>query len=682
MIGYIVRSWLPCCLLVGISLDSSAASVDAVRPANDPIALLTDAELRYVQPPESWFYDTQDALRVELNRVGAALDAQGEDYAGPWKNHFYWYQLEKNLGPLESVNASEIELSRRWMYSNRKGTEYPFFADLRTATDAYLDAAYTLSHPDHRGEFVKKVALARSQVQALLTDPSDANAAALGRTIGWLEQTRQLPAETAALRKALSHPNLQLVVAKPLIRNIMSTQDTSVEHSLAVSDSGQTPTKRRFQRSRSVHVRGTAHTQGEISLELVNNPSQAELNIVYQGDVNSNCNATAGPISFKIHTTGPVYAFTPITFGPDGIDVRDTIVEPQVRTGVSQISADRNFVRRIGDRRVNEPESRAMIDHRARTKTVNLLKEEMNDRVGSAIEDIRSEIARARSTMGQLSGVFAPLVREGAAPSFTGTQSSDRTVTINIHEGRREQFGAAQPCPEYFPQADVVGQLHVSFINNMLETIMAGKMFTDEYFMKYAKVLQPTLPLDLMVHARTSRWAIVADKPRPLELTIPESNHFKFTLRIAAMEVDGERFTAATEAIVRYQLRQNEFGEYYLERDGDVQLESQLDSHHRELLQKKLSAFFAPILDGGGVIIPDGGQTGTLNSLELVGVQASDDWLAIGFTIPQEVVTSLMGSKPGDDSATPVDSDTLEQEHKLPPPYAVDDTLNTYPGIR
>lgn len=682
MIYQTTTRWLPCLLLLGLASESISATLDVAQSKANPASVLLDAESRFVQPSEVWFYETQESLRSELDRVGAMLDAQGPGYAEPWKNHFHWDQLKRNLGSLASVNVSEIELSRRWMYSNRKGTEYPFFAELRSVTDAYLDAAYTLSHPNLHGEFLEKVALAREQSQALWADPSDANAAALGRTLGWLERTRQLPVETAELRSVLSHPNLQLVVSKPLIHRIMSTQDTGVEHSLEVSDTGQTPTTRPFQRSRTVHVRGTAHTKGAIALELVPNSQLAELNIAYQGDVNSHCHATAGPVSFNIHTMGPVSAFTPVTFGPEGIVVQPTAVEPRVRTSINNVSADRRIVQRIGNRRVNEPESRAMIDKRSREKTINLLKLEMDERVGVAIDDIRSEISRMRSTMGQFSEVFAPVVREGAAPVFASTQSSDRDVTVNIYEGRREQFGAAHPCPESFPQADVVGQMHVSFINNLLETIMAGKMFTDEYFMKYAKVLQPTLPLDLMVHARAKRWAIIADKPRPLEMEIPEANLFRIKLNIAALEVDGDRFTAKTQATVRYHLQQNEFGDYFLEREGNVELDTQLDTHHRELLEKKLNAFFAPILDGGGVVIPEGGATGPMNSLELVGVQATDDWLAVGYIVPQDLVDSFMHAERSEASPSAAIDENQVLEPKLPPPYAVDDTLSTYPGIR
>ena len=205
-------------------------------------------------------------------------------------------------------------------------------------------------------------------------------------------------------------------------------------------------------------------------------------------------------------------------------------------------------------------------------------------------------------------------VREGAAPAFHSTSSTADAVAVNIQSQRREQFGAATPVPSILPRGDVRFRLHVSFVNNMMETIMAGKVFTDEYFMRYAKVLQPTLPVPLMVHARSERWAIMAAKPRPLELSIPAPNQFEFALNIASMELNGEKFEQPTTATVRYELVKNEFDEYCLERRQDVALESTLPSYQRDFLQQKLSAFFAPILDGGGVAVPDGGSLGSLKS--------------------------------------------------------------------
>ena len=557
----------------------------------DPLAVLADADNRFVAPDEAWFYETQDTLRAEMAVVGAALDGQGPEYAEPWKQHVRWALLEKNLVPLSEINLAEIELARRWMFSNRKGMELPFYAKLRDCTAAYVDAAYTLSQRDLQAQFVEQVNKAREQVIALQANPTDANAAALGRTLGWFERTRQLPTETAELRALLSRPNAEILVGKNLIYNFMSTQSPEVEQTLRVADSGEAPPTRRFQLPRMVHVSGTAHTIGRISLELVPNEMQAELSIVYNGEVDSRCHADAGPVTFDLRTVGPMSASKPVTFGPSGIELGATTVMPHVKSRVTNIDASNNLIKRMGERRINDPQNKAHISRRARAKASELLEGEMDERVGEAIEEIRTEIARMRSNGSEFAEVFAPVVREGAAPYFHSTSSAIDYITANIMSQRREQFGAATPCPLDFADGDVRVRIHVSFVNNLMETIMAGKMFTDEYFMKYAKVLQPTLPLDLMVHSRAPRWAIIAAKPRPLELSIPEPNVFEFALQIASLEVGGQKFEEPTTATVRYELVRNDLDEYYLERTADVTIKSSLSQEHQTFLHKKLSAF-------------------------------------------------------------------------------------------
>jgi hypothetical protein len=210
----------------------------------------------------------------------------------------------------------------------------------------------------------------------------------------------------------------------------------------------------------------------------------------------------------------------------------------------------------------------------------------------------------------------------------------------------------------------------------MMETIMAGKMFTDEYFMKYAKVLQPTLPLDLMVHSRAPRWAVIAAKPRPLELSIPSQNVFEFAFHIAALEIDGQKFEQPTTATVRYELVKNDLDEYYLQRDADVVIESSLAPEHQAFLHTKLSAFFAPVLDGGGVVVPEGGGVGSLNMLKFLGVQADLDWLVVGIDVPAEFIDQAMNSRE-QASLEPVAPEI--DASVLPPPFALDEDLSTYP---
>lgn len=605
------------------------------------IALLEGAEDRFQAPDPQWFETTRQALREETERVGRALDSHGEQYASAWKNHLHWSLLTSNLGNPTKVKYSELALVRRWLFSNREGLEYPFFAQLRKTAEAHLDAVFTFTRADLEADFRQQVVAAREQILALSDDPSDARAAELGRTIGWFERTRQLPSETSAVRALLSYPNARIVIAKPLIDRAIGLLVTEVEQSLPVSDRVIVPGQGLRSKSRTAHVHGIAHTQGRIGLEMAANSALAELKLVYLGTVESHCRAIIGPVTVAMHTAGVVRAITPVQISLQGVQLLATEVFPQVRTKVTGVSANSNFVRRMGARRAHEPASIQQMNSRASSKTASLIQKEMDERVATGLAEIQAEIGKGRDSLGKLPDVLAPVVREGAAPRWDGIQSTSEGVVVNAFSQRREQFGAVKHCPTT-STADVQFRLHVSFFNNMAETIMAGKTFTDKYFMNYGKILQAELPPQLMVHSRSVRWAIVAAKPRPLEFTIPAPNQFKIVLRMQQVKIGEEEFTGPTIATIHYVFKQNDFDEYQLERQGDVEIESSMPTMGQDFLLQKLRAFFAPVLDAGGVALPEGGSLGRLRGLKPHGMIADHDWLTLGIDVPTEVLEQWM----------------------------------------
>lgn len=602
----------------------------------ETLAHFEAAEARFRPPDRQWFDATQQALIKEATRVDAALQAQGADYALAWKNHLRWNNLTKNLGEPESVEVAELALVRRWLYSNREGLEYPFFAELRSTVDAHLDAATTFAYADLEQTYRAHLSELRQQLRTLAAAPTDANAATVGRTLGWLEMTRQLPDEVAAARSLISLPNAQIIVAKPMIDRAIALLATEVEQSLPVTDRVTVPNASLLGRERTANVRGTATTHGAISVDLRENDTMADLRLVYQGEIDSRCRALIGPVSVAMRTLGPVQAITPVQLSLQGVNLLTTNVEPEVHTRVTGVSASNELFRRIGRRRVSEPESSRQMNNRASYKAASLLQEEMDDRVNSVLEDIRAELEAARSSFDNFGEVLAPVVREGATPRWHSIQSTSDDVIVNGISQRREQLGS----PTYYPPtdhtADVQVRLHTSFFNNMGETIMAGKTFTDKYFMRYGRILQAELPPPLMVHARSVRWAIVAEKPRPLEVSIPSINQFLIKLRMQRVEIGDEQFTGPTVATILYELVRNEFNEYYLERIGSVELDSPLPAEQKKFLLSKMNAFFAPVLDGAGVALPEGGSLGRLRGLQPQGAVADQNWLTLGVNVPDE----------------------------------------------
>ena len=595
----------------------------------DLAAVFDGAEDRFAPPAEAWFDETQQALRQEVDRLGLALDAQGGKDAEYWKKYLHWHLLEKNLGERGSVDVSELALVRRWLYSNRPGLEGPFFAKLRPLCDAYLDAAFSHAQTDLFSEFQAKVALTHRQCQLLEAQPTEAHAAALGRTLGWLERTRQLPEEVAAVRARASFPNAQVEVTHPLIAHVLGMLADEMRQSIHIVDTTQTPPSGLLQRSRTLHLSGTAETRGTVALEMIPNDNLAQLNLIYHGDVVALCDADAGPIVLNIATQGPVMAQMPIFFGLAGLRHGETSVVPQVRTRLTGVSGRSNFLKRVAQRRASEPTSQSQMSAHSRAKTVSMLEEQMQERVEQAFAEMQAEMQLSKDSLQGFGDILAPVQREGASVQMLGTRSTTTGVVLDVLSGRSFQWGAPAPCPLVTSGEGVVARVHVSFFNNVAETIMAGKTFTDRYFMNYSKILQAEMPLELMVHSRGTRWAIIAAPERPLVLEIPSPNRLRFTLQMQGIEYDGQTTMQATTAQVTYELAQNKYGEYRLERVGDLELATDLETVQRVFLQKKLSAFFAPLLDGGGVIVPNGGALGKIAELQVPEVLIDRNWIVL-----------------------------------------------------
>lgn len=631
--------------LVVLLLNARAATADPgelleLRTAQAQ-ALFDGAEHRFQPPAEAWFYDTQAALREEVARVGSALDAMDPEESRAWKTHLHWHLLENNLHSM-SVNLDELQLVRRWMFSNREGIEGPLFAELRKRMDAHLDAAFTFAQDDLQTQFAEKVALARRQCQAIAEQPSDANAVALGRTLGWLERAGQLTDEVAEARSLLSLPNAQIVVSTEFAQRLLGLFETEVDQTIPVTSTELAPPGGLLRRQRTLHVRGSAKSIGSTTLEVVANPQEAEISLVYRGEVVAHCTADAGPAAIHVKTSGPIEAVKPIYLSLAGLQLGETVVDSRVKTRMQRVSADMNFIRRIAKRRAEEPTARSHMQSSGHARTTALLVENMNERVDAGIAEIRAEVARVRESMDGLREVLAPAAREGAVPDIHGLRSTSAGIELNIAGQRRHQFGAVVPYSADTVGGDVQVRFHVSLVNNSLETILGGKTLSDEFLMRYAKILQPQLPLPLMVHSRSQRWSVTTFKHRPLELLMPAPNRLQFVMRIKAVEIDGQTYDVPTTATIDYDLVKNDFDELELVRDGEVQIDTPLPTQARSFLHEKLDAFFAPLLNGGGVAVPDGGVLGALNGVQPAGVEVANDWIVIGINIPEEVFDAVM----------------------------------------
>jgi hypothetical protein len=656
------------------ALAGALPAARAAQPtATEALALLEGAEAKFQAPEAAWFETAQTRMRIEVRRVSDAMEAHRPADAAGWKAHLRWELLEGNLGAPDTIDVSELAVVRRWMYSNRAGLEGVFFAPLRTAMDEYLDAVYTATRADLRDEFVKHVELARQQCAVLAYEPSDPNAAALGHTLGWFERTRQLAEERAALEKLFSRANLQVTIDEALIQRVMGSLATDISETVSLTERVETAQTHPLQRPRQMIVRGKATMTGSVHLDVVANADVAEVAIVYEGDVGSTARGETGPVALDLRVTGTARATRPAYVTGRKIELGETDVTPQVSTRIVRINAPNAVVETIARRRAEHPASRSQMNSQARATAVEQLTLKFDERVEEGLDKIQADIERTRTAAGALRDAAAPLAREGAVPTFAGTLSTDSKVQLNVMAKQRGQLGAATALPADLAGGDVVIGVHISFINNMAETILGGKTLSDSFVMKYAKVVHAELPLPLMVHCRTPRWGMTMAKHRPLELVIARPNEVVLISRVVALEVDGVTTEMNAVARMTYAIQQEEFGDVSLVRQGDVELEAEGTPEARQFLATKLEAFFGATLTGGGVIVPAGGALASLKSMQWHGVRADRDWIVSAWDVPAEAIREMIRSQPqtpesGATLAAPNGSDETPAEASAPLP--------------
>ena len=299
--------------------DSSHRSPIALRQAR----LLDGAEQRFHPPSEDWFHDTQAELRQNVAEVGAAFAAMDPNEAQAWKEHLRWHLLEPNLQSV-SVNLAELELVHRWMYSNRKGLEGPLFADLRKSMDAFLDAAFTFSYTDLPAAYAEQVVCGSPAMPGAGRDPSDANAAAsVGRWAGW-SGPDSFPTRSPRFAHCCRCRTRRSSFRPPSSNACCNCLKPRSNRPFRSSSTETAPPSGILRRERTLHVSGTAHSVGSTTLEVIANAEEAELSLVFQGQVVAHCRANAGPATLNVRTAGPVEAFKPIFLSTDGLRVGDS----------------------------------------------------------------------------------------------------------------------------------------------------------------------------------------------------------------------------------------------------------------------------------------------------------------------------------------------------------------------
>lgn len=624
-----------------VTIGASASVCESLRIAGGRSASLDTAR----------FYQLQKNFRAALEQADRGLRALPASEQAIWKQTLHWELMEQNSLPNQQYKLEELKTARRWLFSNTPGLEKPFFAPLRSTITPYVEAVESFSISDFPAAYREHVG--RAYKLCLEVEATRAGQAAreLGQELGWLKARGVCLSEVARVEKALSHSNASIKVSKAFIERLFARQNKGQQVKETPVNQTATLPLGFLGKEKQVQIRGTATTQGSVTLSLIPNPSRAEIKLSFSGCTRSVSTSGQGNVQSTSVTSGAVGADRSVFLTPQGMQFGEVRPWSQVQSVPHSISAPSRLVQRLAWRKVSSPVVNQATQAHANRSATTQIRSTFETEIEQAMAESQGKLAKLQKAAEGFAEITAPFEREGSVPQFLASSSTANELFLEASQINGPQFGAPTRCQANFDvsklgkNADLMGCVHESFINNTFETAWGGKWISDEYFMEMSKILQAELPLDLMVHSRTPRWRF---RPRTLQPVIwnleNKADEMSIAVHLDQLDYASDTYSGPVTASTQYALQKDEYGAYLLARTAPVQLDwpGAPSPEVVEAIHRKFQALLAERLDAKGIVIPDGGFTGVIAKVEPHFVSSTGGWLYFAVPVTDSLLDEAM----------------------------------------
>jgi len=564
---------------------------------------------------EPQLIESAGRLRRALDDLDAMLKISASGAA--WRDYLDWPALEVQAAAGAKPDVDELYDLYELLDAEEDGLELREFAAVRQAVGAYLEAAVAASSPEAPAALERRL----GKIDAALRKAAETGAAepleGIGPLLARLEESGQAPGTVARVRAALGRPNLLVTVHESLANQAGSRP---VDEVAPICDTVLgTP------------VRGMGRTVGTVRIDFVPATGSALVDLVLEATNHSRTRGTQRPVT--VHTVGraEVTARKRIVLVEDGITPlpAEACVTLDTRTvGIDvHTQCAEGLIRKIAARKVEKlrPEAEAISSAKARRKARDQFEEQAAERLAQADRDYQAK--------------FRDRLREqGLYPDLLQYATDDERLTVTARRAGTEQTAAFSTPPAVASAAGFGAQLHETFVNNVAETLLAGRTITREFVEKQYADNNLTVPESLKEDPKQPPWSITFAKRRPVELDLSDSK-VRLTVRGSRYK-SGEREFPAMNVWVTYEIKE-ENGRFRLVRDGDVQIYppdfvpggpdrlSGPQTSLRRILQTRFNKVFEPEIVVKPVTLP--GEMAKIGPLELVQLVArKDGWLTAG----------------------------------------------------
>lgn len=608
-------------ILLGVCAVFLAASPVSLRAADaDLSALIEKAKISGVRQNTRQAASARSRLSAAREKLRRYLDRGGANGAA-WKRYLRFDELAAALREPSRAEPQAMERIYQRFRGDHVGLELPVFHDVATALRAWIDAEYQQSHPVAQDELGRRLETLATNLEMYRQKPDADELANIAACLGWLARHGQAGELVLALRERLSQPNLHVHLSQRLLT---AATDRPADDREQVRDVILGTT-----------LVGRAHTLGHVRTRLVPSPNYALLETTIEATneaqtVGYNGPARVGSLSrtelkgqkrFKLDANG--FAVWPA----------DASAETHSRTyGVwsnKQGCVDR-LVRRVARKRLGQQKaaSERVAAQHARQRLARRLDTEANRQL-------------AQSNAAYLGRFRDPLYRVGHLPrELRFSTTADDLQLVALHDSP-SRLAAPLPPPEPRRGLAMSVRLHESLANNLAEDFLAGRTLDQEQLKELALRLLGRLPEQLAQDER-GPWSITFAAHDPIVLRI-EQDTATVTVRGREFASDVRSFPTPMNITARYRLLR-EHNAVRAVREGELEilppgytrgrrLSARL-SGVRTFLKHRFDKIFTPEMASQGLVLP--GQWARAGRLDLVQLEASEGWLALGWVTHAE----------------------------------------------
>jgi len=552
---------------------------------------------------------------VELDQYLATIEPA---YAAGWKEYLRFDALVAEVWRADDVDTAALfKLQRRYL-GGFVGLEEPAFQNVAARLLAFTQLAEAARNKTLEADYTKHLNQLADTIDAVGGKaPTPEQADAIAADLAWLEASGQTPDVVEQLAGRYSQPNLLVDVSESLVEESLGR---SVDQTEPVIDC-----------ILGTSIRGTGRTIGQVSVELIPNTDQAQLQTHLNG---VNFSRTVGTNrSALIYSRGQttLHGTSTLFVNDQGLTAGPVQAQASVRNQITGFGSTRggllgNIVKKIAAKKApkQQGEAQQIAAAHARTKLARSMQRQIVELVGDANAEIEGKFRK-------------PLLRFGQYPAQLNYATTDDAIIIRARQTTRGRLAAPGSAPQLAVGAPISVRLHQSLITNSTQGMLAGRKFDQQRIQLLAESLLGEVPERLQPKPGEEPFSITFADVNPVSLSFADDSA-TFTIR-------GKAFTSGDKTYDGMNIT----GVYKLSSDGhglkavrqgdfdivppDFKRGSGQRLNTRQIVLKRIltekfgKAFPVEIVREGTAVQDEQSDFGTMYVSSL---RADGDWLVLG----------------------------------------------------